>query len=184
MATFGSQNKDTREEKELPYIKANMIRYMYFLTTLFFSLGLAHGAKDFENSVIDAFNVVDSDPDTFKAAWDDKCEFRVCFAGTPACSEGDYDTVFQPFVSALKTFSMKPTSFTSGNDNKTSIIDFVAQLETKLGCRAIYSGKFYFETNEEGKVIKHVSYSDNSDDLMKCVGDYYSSLESTPSKKL
>lgn len=79
---------------------------------------------------------------------------------------------------------MKPTLFTSGNDNKTSITDFVAQFETKLRCRAIYSGKFYTEINDQGKITKHVSYSDNSDDLMKCVGDYFSSLESSTSEEL
>jgi hypothetical protein len=63
-------------------------------------------------------------------------------------------------------------------DSETdSIAKFAVYFETKLGCGATYTGIMHDTYNEKGEVIKFVAISEDSEDLMKCVGEYHASLE-------
>mmetsp|Transcript_3891 Transcript_3891/g.8380 ORF Transcript_3891/g.8380 Transcript_3891/m.8380 type:complete len:160 (+) Transcript_3891:112-591(+) len=154
-----------------------MMRWLLVLVVLSLAASAALAAPEWEQSVIDAFNIVDSDPETFKTKWADDCDFKVCFSGTPGCSHGTYDEVFQPFVDALKVYRQKKINSWSGSDSNSSIVNLSAYLETKNGCKALYTATVYSEVNDEGKVIRHYSYSDDSEELMKCVAGYFESLE-------
>lgn len=181
-----SQIQILRLQKHTYHSFATMIS-PYAATTVFvLFLGHALLAKAegqaWSRQMVDAFNIADKDPVAFKTVWDDDCSYKVCFAGSPGCSEGDYDEVFSPFMAALKVFRLKANHFESV-DEKGGFYKFSAYMETKLGCKALYTGMGYNEVNEVGKITKHISYSEDSHDLMKCVSEYFGSLEDGMAKQ-
>jgi len=133
---------------------------------------------DYGKLIMDSFNTADSDVEEFQKIWELDGYYKTCFAGAPACMEGNYEQVFRPFLNAIKTFKLDGTYMTGSDPSGSGYLAATAFFETKLGCKAIYSSISYNEIDpNSGKVTKHISYSDDSQELMKCVTEYFASLE-------
>lgn len=120
-----------------------------------------------------AYESLATDFDAIRDLYDGDAVLKFCWGGS--CREGSVDDIILPFHQSLKTFQCQTTPIAGENEQVMSLSwnDYV---ETKDGCSQVTHGIATFEFNENHKVVKHLSLSD---DQPKCVNEHNEGVDTS-----
>lgn len=121
-----------------------------------------------------AYQTLDSDYKTLRDLYSDDAVLKFCWGGENAgCKEGGVDEILYPYHKLIKTFRVKIDVIT-GEDAEVVSTNWYNHMETPDGCGQVTTGIAVFEFDDDDKVVKHYSLSD---DETRCVNNYIASLE-------
>lgn len=121
---------------------------------------------EFFEAFANGFINVDKDWEGMTSNFADDAHIKYAFAGFPVI-EGDEESSNAGFKKVLKRFRPK-FEWQSGTDSDC-IYTCSAYFETIKGEGAIYTCHGFLEFNNDGKVVKKVAYSNDSQELAKLV---------------
>jgi hypothetical protein len=106
--------------------------------------------------------------------YDDDAILKFCWgSANPDCAEGSVDEILLPFHQALEKFQCELRVLTGSENSEVLSIGWNNYQETPDGCSQVTTGIAVFEFNDEDKVIRHYSLSD---DEVYCVPNYLASI--------
>jgi hypothetical protein len=124
--------------------------------------------------VDEAYKALGSDFNGMRDLYDEDAILTFCWgSGIQACVEGRVDEILLPFHHVLKTFKVETRALT-GENGPVMSLHWNNYQETPDGCGQVATGIAVFEFNDEDKVIRHYSLSDND---MVCVPNYLESMK-------
>jgi len=132
----------------------------------------AHDLSDVQATAINSFDYLGKDWDSFTRIFADDATVKCCWGGDGAdCTEGSPEDVLLPFHRAIKVFKSTTRRLTgAGNRNGTFSTQWHNYIETPLGCGEVTMGYSLWELNDEGKVVRLISLTDNG---LNCVPQYH-----------
>ena len=94
--------------------------------------------------------------------------------GEETCRKGTFSDIFGPMEATIKVSHLESTSLMTIDHKDGFLLHHWTQyMETHSGCSGTWSGYSTYEFNTDGEVERMLSFSENSHDVMACIGKYH-----------
>lgn len=153
-----------------------LLTTIYAAASSSFPFALAHEQQSpsLVGRVEKAWQTLDSYWNTLRDLYDDDAILKFCWgSANPDCTEGSVEEILLPFHQALEKFQCEIRVLTGAQNNEVTSLHWNNYQQTPDGCSQVTAGIAVFEFNDENKVIRHYSLSD---DEAHCVSNYLASI--------
>ena len=121
-----------------------------------------------------AFNNLDKEG--MYALYAPNAKIALQFKGMPETGEVSPQQSMDGFFAIAKKggYKWKFTKIVS-NEN-TLVFHFIDSVTLSNDCNALFTGVAVFDFDRNGKIVRHLAWSDDTDDVVKCIAEFKSEL--------